>query len=317
MNYVELHIGDYDKATAHLTACEDGIYGRLIRWYYDIEAPLPLDMKVIQRRVRARSRDERTAVETVLDEFFEQADDGWHHKRCDEEIAKYQEGQAEAEAKRDNEAERQKRHRKRRKELFAKLREYDIVPKYDTTTADLEAMLSRVTSGTSHGPVTRDKGVPVTRTATAIQTPDTRHQYQEQEPSSHAASSQDTPASPATPSDAGRACLLLRQAGCARVNPGHPDLLAALAEGVTPEALRDTYAEKPNAANPFAWAIATARARHAEGPKPISTGPPRTNGAPRISATMQVLQDLEDAKNGKLDHPGNQLRIAEAGAAES
>lgn len=31
MNYYEHHIGDYDQATAHLTACEDGIYGLTAR----------------------------------------------------------------------------------------------------------------------------------------------------------------------------------------------------------------------------------------------------------------------------------------------
>jgi len=91
VNYFDLHIGDYDKATAHLTACEDGIYGRLLRRYYDTEAPLPNDLKAIQRLVRARARDERAAVQTVLDEFFELTDDGWRHKRCDDEIARYQE----------------------------------------------------------------------------------------------------------------------------------------------------------------------------------------------------------------------------------
>lgn len=106
--------------------------------------------------------------------------------------------------------------------------------------------------------------------------------HQEQEQKHARIDSSETPATPTRSTDAARACLLLRQAGCARVNPGHPDLLAALAEGVTPEALRDTYAEKPNAANPFAWAIATARGRHAEGPKQISTGPP-LNGRPPIA----------------------------------
>lgn len=91
MNYFELHIGDYEKATSHLTACEDGIYGRLMRRYYDTEAPLPDDLKAIQRFVRARSRDEREAVETVLSEFFVLTADGWHHKRCDEEIGRYNE----------------------------------------------------------------------------------------------------------------------------------------------------------------------------------------------------------------------------------
>jgi uncharacterized protein YdaU (DUF1376 family) len=89
INYIELHLGDYDKATAHLSACEDGIYGRLLRRYYDTEAPLVADVKALQRFVRARSREEQQAVETVLGEFFESTAEGWRHKRCDEEIAKY------------------------------------------------------------------------------------------------------------------------------------------------------------------------------------------------------------------------------------
>lgn len=89
MNYYEHHIGDYEKATAHLTACEDGIYGRLMRRYYDIEAPLPDDVKALQRFVRARTREERDAVQTILGEFFNLQADGWHHKRCDEEIARF------------------------------------------------------------------------------------------------------------------------------------------------------------------------------------------------------------------------------------
>jgi hypothetical protein len=100
----------------------------------------------------------------------------------------------------------------------------------------------------------------------------------------HAAFSQETPASDATPTEAGRACQMLRAAGCCRVNPSNPALLAALAEGVTPQALVDTYRESPDKTNPFAWAITTARNRHAEGAKPVSTGPPRSpNGKPSIA----------------------------------
>jgi len=90
VNYYEHHIGDYDKSTSHLTACEDGIYCRLIRRYYDTEAPLPLEIKAVQRLVRARTPDELEAVEVVLAEFFIRAEDGWRHGRCDEEIARYQ-----------------------------------------------------------------------------------------------------------------------------------------------------------------------------------------------------------------------------------
>lgn len=96
MNYYELHIGDYEKGTAHLTACEDGIYGRLLRRYYDTEAPLPADLKAVQRLVRARAKDEREAVETVLGEFFALTADGWRHGRCDAEIGRYNEKRAKA-----------------------------------------------------------------------------------------------------------------------------------------------------------------------------------------------------------------------------
>lgn len=124
------------------------------------------------------------------------------------------------------------------------------------------------------------------------QTPDTK---QEPKASPHAPLSPD-PAAPPQPTEAGRACLLLRQAGCVRVNPSNPNLLAALDEGVAPEAIRDTYLERPDATNPFAWAVATARSRHAEGARPtttITTGGPRHGHAadqPRESLVDRAAQ---------------------------
>lgn len=91
MNYYEIHIGDYIKATAHLSMLEDAAYRRLMDAYYTREAPLPLDRKAVHKLARAQSKDERAAVDYVLDEFFTQADDGWHQSRCDEEIMKYHE----------------------------------------------------------------------------------------------------------------------------------------------------------------------------------------------------------------------------------
>src|SRR3546814_14658440 len=61
MNYVELHIGDYEKAPAHLTALEDGIYGRLLPRHYAAEGPLVADLKALQRLLRPRTRDEGTS----------------------------------------------------------------------------------------------------------------------------------------------------------------------------------------------------------------------------------------------------------------
>lgn len=96
MNYYEHHLGDYAQATAHLSFVEDAAYSRLIRKYYAQEKPLPADLASTQRLVGARTKEEREAVEIVLAEFFELREDGWHNRRCDEEIARYLEKQAKA-----------------------------------------------------------------------------------------------------------------------------------------------------------------------------------------------------------------------------
>ena len=83
------HIGDFDKATRHLTRLERSIYRDLMDFYYEIESQLPLDINFICRRILANSNEERTAVEQVLSEFFHKTPDGWYHKRCDAEIDKF------------------------------------------------------------------------------------------------------------------------------------------------------------------------------------------------------------------------------------
>lgn len=87
MNFYKHHLGDYAAATSHLSWDEDCAYRRLIDQYYKREAPIPVDMKEACRLVRASTPTQRRAVETVLREFFVQQDDGWHQKRCDEELA--------------------------------------------------------------------------------------------------------------------------------------------------------------------------------------------------------------------------------------
>lgn len=96
MNYYEHHIGDYAEATAHLTFIEDATYSRLIRKYYATEKPLPIEIKLVQRLINARSKEEKNAVVSVLDEFFTLTDDGWRQERCDHEIARFKERQIKA-----------------------------------------------------------------------------------------------------------------------------------------------------------------------------------------------------------------------------
>ena len=96
MNYYEHHIGDYAEATAHLTFIEDATYSRLIRKYYATEKPVPMDVKLVQRLINARLKEEKNAVVSVLNEFFTLTDDGWRQERCDHEIARFKDKQLKA-----------------------------------------------------------------------------------------------------------------------------------------------------------------------------------------------------------------------------
>ena len=85
MNYYERHLGDYAKDTAHLTMLEHGAYTLLLDRYYSTESGIPA--AEAHRVARARSKDEKAAVDAVLNEFFHLADGVWTSGRAEEEIA--------------------------------------------------------------------------------------------------------------------------------------------------------------------------------------------------------------------------------------
>lgn len=152
MYYFEKNIQRYRSDTAHLSLLEHGVYNQLIDWYYLDEKPIPLDRALVYRRLCARSEDERAAVDVVLADFFEEADDGWHQKHCDAVVAEFQEGAAAAEEGRQHERDRKRRYRDRRAELFAVLRDNGVVPPFDTKIEMLERMaLPYLSRGTSVG----------------------------------------------------------------------------------------------------------------------------------------------------------------------
>lgn len=88
MNYYERHLGDYAKDTAHLTMIEHGAYTLLLDRYYSTEAGIPADKA--HRVARARSKEEKAAVDVVLGEFFTLTDGIWTKGRVSEEINKAQ-----------------------------------------------------------------------------------------------------------------------------------------------------------------------------------------------------------------------------------
>lgn len=96
MNYYPFHLGDYATHTAHLEPLEDLAYRRLLDLYYLKEAPIPSDTKEAARLIRMKAQAE--CVEAVLSEFFTLAEDGWHNRRCDEELDRMQDKQSKAKA---------------------------------------------------------------------------------------------------------------------------------------------------------------------------------------------------------------------------
>ncbi|WP_051378321.1 YdaU family protein [Derxia gummosa] len=85
MNYFKLHIGDYLRATAHLSLLEHGIYLRLMQVYYVEERAIPADRAA--RLIGARTPEELAALDAVLKDFFELHDGAWHQHRCEQELS--------------------------------------------------------------------------------------------------------------------------------------------------------------------------------------------------------------------------------------
>lgn len=96
MHYYQHHIGDFDRATRHLTRIERSIYLDMLFLYYDSEQALPLDVGALGRKIVARSEEEKAAVLAVLNEFFHETPTGWFHDRCEEEIAEYRKSKKQA-----------------------------------------------------------------------------------------------------------------------------------------------------------------------------------------------------------------------------
>ena len=89
MNYVQFHLGDWLAGTALLSPTERGVYMDLLVRYYKEERPIM--QEECKRIARAYAPHEQEAMQYVLQTFFTLDAEGYHHARCDAEIAKAQE----------------------------------------------------------------------------------------------------------------------------------------------------------------------------------------------------------------------------------
>lgn len=114
MNFYPHHISDFNNATRHLTRVERSVYRDAIEHYYDTESVLTGDFDRLAKRLLCVTQEEKDALKSVLDEFFQQTEEGYFHVRCDFEIEKYRAnisakaraGIASAEARRNKAAKR-------------------------------------------------------------------------------------------------------------------------------------------------------------------------------------------------------------------
>ena len=89
MHYYQFNIADYRKDTTHLSRLEHSIYRDLIDWCYLDEAPIPLDLSLVSRKLRLCSADDERALNNVLTDFFECTNEGYTQKRIRHEIEEW------------------------------------------------------------------------------------------------------------------------------------------------------------------------------------------------------------------------------------
>ena len=92
MNFYKRYMGDYGRATGHLSLAEHGVYALLLDHYYSSMKPLPYDIVALQRICGAINESEIESITRVSDEFFpvDKSDGLRHNKRADEELLKWQ-----------------------------------------------------------------------------------------------------------------------------------------------------------------------------------------------------------------------------------
>lgn len=285
MNYYERHIGDYLKDTAHLSLLEHGVYGRLLDVYYTREAPIPA--ADVARLVSARSRDEKAALDAVLQEFFTLEGDAWRHARCDREIADFNSGQPERDLKKVNENNRMKRHREERARLFKALTDAGGHADWNIKTAELRELVKRICTAQPALPPPSPATAPATpATAThsplpITQYPDIQGAVVEHQQAGSLSGGPDGPARTVLPQlpesgpgdDAAQA---MRRAGLADVSATHPRLLALLAAGLTVAELADAARAAVAQGKGFAWALARAEGQRRDAAQvaPLPDGAP-------------------------------------------
>lgn len=84
MYFFKFNIGDYASHTRHLSPIEDIAYRRMLDLAYTTEKPIPKDIRELSRLINLRKHQQE--ITDVLNEFWEQVEEGWINNRVLKEI---------------------------------------------------------------------------------------------------------------------------------------------------------------------------------------------------------------------------------------
>lgn len=87
LHYYKFNVADWLASTRHLTPEEEGVYFRLINYYYDTEKPIPLETQPVIRRLLLTNH--AGIVDQILAEFFVKTERGYEKEKCNELIKDY------------------------------------------------------------------------------------------------------------------------------------------------------------------------------------------------------------------------------------
>ena len=279
MNYYERHLGDYARDTAHLSMLEHGAYSLLLDRYYSTEAGIPEEQA--HRLARARTKEERAAVDAVLGEFFTLRGGVWINGRAEREVER---AQTKIKAARENgkAGGRPKRNQK-------------------TTDEKPGGLLAGSVSETQ---------------SKALQTPDTR-QENKSEPSDLPAQPARTlpnaepppeppPEAPGhAPTAAGRVCKAMKAVGFSQVSPGDLRFTTMLEQGYTEAEFVGVAAEAVGGGKGWAWVLTVVQRRRSDaaaiaitpGLPPQQRGPAAPNATTTSDAAERTAEMLRQQSN--------------------
>ena len=246
MHYYQFNIADYRKDTAHLKPIEHYIYRTLIDWYYLNESPIPLETHSVMRRLCLGSEDEANLL-NVLSDFFKKTEEGWVHKRINQELTQYA---TKCETNRIN-GKQGGRPKKTQSVIFANPNESESNPNQEPITKEPVTINQEPREGKHAHAHVRDAAV--------------LHNAQ---------THQSPPFNPSfSPTPGGIVCQQLKMLGIAAVNPSHPDLLNLLKEGTSVEEIVNcAYEAKEKGKTSFLYILSMVRGRRKEAADMIGTG---------------------------------------------